>query len=379
MLAGRDGGVQRRPVRRPAGLARALDRRGDRQAAVAVGLHAAQRLDVLRRVAAVARGRALRRREAVPLFPHADGPGGDAGPFRDVLDGEVVFQCTRVPARVSTRRPRSPSVTGTRVVDAKVTAAGSVGVVRAVAVAIVAVVTGLYVAVRRLLPTVPDWVRVLREADDSTSMDPSTGAVRSVQSAEVVLPADRIDALWAPVYLERLARTYWDFLTRATFGLVRVYYTDRERFVCLLVPGLKLLTFAAPEYEMDASRGVVRWRIASGILVARRGREGDGYLEIDVQRRPAGAPGQVIVHVEVEVANFFPAIASTIGRWFYTHTQSRIHVLVTQAFLHSLARLDLAPSKVGRLATFEEVPDPRDPLPLDRPGAASGVSRSARP
>ncbi len=88
---------------------------------------------------------------------------------------------------------------------------------------------------------------------------------------------------------------------------------------------------------MDASRGVVRWRIASGILVARRGREGDGYLEIDVQRRPAGAPGQVIVHVEVEVANFFPAIASTIGRWFYTHTQSRIHVLVTQAFLHSLA------------------------------------------
>jgi len=262
---------------------------------------------------------------------------------------------------------------------AKVTAAGSVLVVRAVAVAVVAVVTGLYVAVRRLLPTVPDWVRVLREADDSTSMDRRTGAVRSVQSAEVLLPADRIDALWAPVYLERLARTYWDFLTRATFGLVRVYYTDRERFVCLLVPGLKLLTFAAPEYEMDASRGVVRWRIASGILVARRGREGDGYLEIDVQRRPAGAPGQVIVHVEVEVANFFPAIASTIGRWFYTHTQSRIHVLVTQAFLHSLARLDLAPSKVGRLATFEEVPDPSEPLPLDRPGAASGVSRSARP
>jgi hypothetical protein len=263
--------------------------------------------------------------------------------------------------------------------DPKVTAAGSVPLVRAVAVAIVAVVTGLYVAVRRLRPSIPEWVRVLREADDSTAMDPSTGAVRSVQSAEVVLPAGRIDALWAPVYLERLARTYWDFLTRATFGLVRVYYTDRERFVCLLVPAFKLLTFHAPEYEMDASRGVVRWRIASGILVARRGREGDGYLEIDVQRRPAGAAGQVIVHVEVEVANFFPAIASTVGRWFYTHTQSRIHVLVTQAFLHSLARLDLAPSRVGRLATLEQVPDPSDPLPSDRPGAPSGVSRSARP
>jgi hypothetical protein len=251
--------------------------------------------------------------------------------------------------------------------------------VRAAAAAIVAFAAVLFVAVRRrLLPTVPDWVRVLREADDSTAMDPRTGAVRSVQSAEVVLPADRIDALWTPAYLERLARTYWRFLTRATLGFVRVYYTDRERFVCLLFPRFKLLTFHAPEYEMDAARGVVRWRIASGVLVARRGREGDGYLEIDVQRRPGDAPGAVIVHVEVEVANFFPAIASTIGRWFYSHTQSRIHVLVTQAFLHSLARLDLAPSKVGRLATAEQVPDPREPLPTDRRAAAVPLSRSAR-
>jgi hypothetical protein len=260
----------------------------------------------------------------------------------------------------------------------RVTAAGSVPVVRAAAAAIAALAAGLYVAVRRLLPAVPDWVRVLREADDSTSMDPVTGAVRSVQSAEVVLPADRIDALWTPGSLERLARTYWRFLTRATLGFVRVYYTDRERFVCLLFRRFKLLTFHAPEYEMDASRGVVRWRIASGVLVAHRGREGDGYLEIDVQRRPGDTPDSVIVHVEVEVANFFPAIATTIGRWFYTHTQSRIHVLVTQGFLHSLARLDLAPSKVGRLATVGQVPDPSEPLPTDRRAAGVPLSRSAR-
>src|SRR5918912_4118380 len=134
-------------------------------------------------------------------------------------------------------------------------------------------------------------MRVLRQADDSTTMDPGTGAVRSVQSAEVVLPADRIDALWSPLYLERLARTYWRFLTRVTLGVVRVHYTDRERFVCLLLPRFKLLTFHAPEYEMDATRGVVRWRIASGVLVARRGRQGDGYLEIDVQRRRGDTPG----------------------------------------------------------------------------------------
>jgi hypothetical protein len=253
--------------------------------------------------------------------------------------------------------------------------------VPAVAAAIVAVAAGLYVAVRRhLLAGIPDWVRVLREADDSTSMDPRTGAVRSVQSAEVVLPAERIDALWSPLYLERLARTYWRFLTRATFGVVRVYYTDRERAVCLLLRRFPLLTFHAPEYEMDAARGVVRWRIARGVLVARRGRQGDGYLEIDVQRRPGETPGAVVVHVEVEVANFFPAIASTIGRWFYSATQSRIHVLVTHGFLRSLARLDLAESKVGRFATVDQVPDPRLPPPRERDGVRSRppLSRSAR-
>jgi hypothetical protein len=240
----------------------------------------------------------------------------------------------------------------------------------AIAAAVAAAFGGLYVVVRRAFRagTIPDWMRVLRDADDSTAMDRRTGAVRSVQSAEVVLPADRIDALWSPLYLERLARTYWRFLTRATVGVVRVFYTDRERFVCVLLPRLKLLTFQAPEYEMDARRGVVRWRIERGVLVARRGRGGDGYLEIDVQRRPAEQPGMVNVHVEVEVANFYPAIASTVGRWFYAVTQSRVHVLVTHGFLRSLARLDLAPSKVGRFATVDQVPDPRLPPPGERRG-----------
>jgi hypothetical protein len=250
----------------------------------------------------------------------------------------------------------------------------------AVAVAIIAVAGGTYLAVRRrLVAGVPDWLHVLREADDATVMDRRTGAVRSVQSAEVVLPADRIDALWNPASLERLARTYWRFLSRATLGLVRVYYTETERSVCLLLPRFRLLTFGAPEYEMDADRGLVRWRIARGVLVAHRGRRGDGYLEIDVQRRPAAAPGKVNVHVEVEVANFYPAIASTIGRWFYSVSQSRIHVLVTRGFLRSLARLDLAESKVGRFATVDQVPEPTLPLPRQREALPPVPTRTARP
>ena len=41
------------------------------------------------------------------------------------------------------------------------------------------------------------------------------------------------------------------------------------------------------------------------------------------------------------MANFYPSIASGLGRWLYNATQSRIHVIVTHGFLRSLARLDL--------------------------------------
>jgi hypothetical protein len=193
--------------------------------------------------------------------------------------------------------------------------------------------------------------------DDHTTTDAS-GAVRSIQSADVSVPADELDRLWSPMYLERLARTYWRFLTRVTLGVIRIKYTERERFVCLLFRPFVLLRFQAPEYEMNASRGIVRWRIESGILVSAPGRGGNGYLEIDVQRRPDDLPGQARVHLEVEVANFYPAIAHSISRWVYENTQSRIHVLVTYGFLRSLARLDLAPSKVGRLTPIADLPEP---------------------
>jgi hypothetical protein len=185
---------------------------------------------------------------------------------------------------------------------------------------------------------------------DSSSVDESTGAVRSVQSADLLLSEEALRALWSPEHLERLARTYWRFLTRVTLGLIRVRYTDRERFVVLLFRPLKLLTFQAPEYELDADRGVVRWRIERGLLVARAGRHGNGHLRIEVRRRPSADPARACLHVQVEVANFYPAIAAGLGRRIYNATQSRIHVLVTHAFLRSLARLDLARSRVGRLA-----------------------------
>ena len=193
---------------------------------------------------------------------------------------------------------------------------------------------------------------------DETTSDP-TGAVRSIQSADLCFPRAELERIWTPMHLERLARTYWRFLSHVTLRLIRVAYTDRERFVVLIGRPLKLLTFQAPEYEMSADRGIVRWRIERGLLVAKRGRGGSGYLQIDVRRSPSRNPEIAEVHVAVEVSNFYPSIARGLTRWVYEQTQSRIHVLVTYGFLRSLARLDLAESRVGTYAQQpEDVPDP---------------------
>jgi hypothetical protein len=177
--------------------------------------------------------------------------------------------------------------------------------------------------------------------------------MRSVQVANVNLPEAELLRLWTPMHLERLARTYWRFIARVTLGLVRVLYSKSERSVVLLARPLKLLTFDAPEYEMNGTHALVRWRIKRGLLVAKSGRGGHGHLQIDVRRLPDANAGEACVRIEVEVANFHPAIAFGLGRRVYSATQAKIHVFVTKGFLRSLARLDLAESRVGLLTPVE--------------------------
>jgi hypothetical protein len=174
------------------------------------------------------------------------------------------------------------------------------------------------------------------------------GAVSSVQTAELSMPPERLHSFWTPANLENLARTYWAFLTRVTLGLIRVRYGRDEREVALL--GLTLLRFEAPEYVLEADHGTVRWPIRDGVLVARAGR---GFLAIDVQRQPPDR-----LRIEVEVANFYPSIAAGFSMPVYRVTQAIVHVLVTHAFLRSLATLKLEPSRVGRLAGESAWPQP---------------------
>jgi hypothetical protein len=175
------------------------------------------------------------------------------------------------------------------------------------------------------------------------------GAVRSVQSAELTIDEQDMEKLWTPANLENLARTYWRFLSRVTLGLIRVVYDADSRSVVLLGHPLTLLRFEAPEYTMEDDHGVVTWRIRDGLLVARAGR-GCGFLRLDVRRRPPDDSARRRVRIEVAVANFFPSIAVGFSIPVYEMTQSAIHVLVTNAFLRSLAKFDLAESKVGELS-----------------------------
>jgi hypothetical protein len=181
----------------------------------------------------------------------------------------------------------------------------------------------------------------------------SDGAVRSAQSAELTLPREELDRIWTAPNLENLGRTYWRFLSRVTLGLIRVKYGANERCVVFLMRPLTLLRFDAPEYTVESDRGEIKWRIRDGLLVSRSGR-GCGFLAIDVRRLDHGDDsergGQPRVRIELEVANFYPSIASSFSTPVYEATQSSIHVLVTHAFLRSLATLDLAHSKVGRLS-----------------------------
>jgi hypothetical protein len=198
------------------------------------------------------------------------------------------------------------------------------------------------------------------QADDTPE-----GGVGSKQMAEVTLPRVELERVWSAEHLERLARTYWHFLTRISLGLLRVRYTHDSREVVLLTRPFVLLRFKAPEYDFEPDRGIVTWPIDRGLLVASRGR-GRGYLRLSVQRPfvDDGAP-EVTATVTSEVVNFYPRIAARIGRFFYNQTQLRLHVIVTNAFLRSLANLDLEPSVVGALAAS---PDARPRSPAASPG-----------
>ena len=197
-------------------------------------------------------------------------------------------------------------------------------------------------------------VHVVKKPETTSNPD---GSVTSRNIADVAVPPSELEKIWNTEYLERLARTYWRFLTRVSLGLIRVHYTPDSREVVLVTKPFVLLKFFAPEYETSAEGGTVTWRINNGLLVAPQG-HGTGFLRIAVERRDDPRTHEIELRVYSEVANFYPLLAGwgwwkRIGGVIYRFTQYTIHNIVTSAFFNSLASLDLEESKVGKFREEE--------------------------
>jgi hypothetical protein len=106
-------------------------------------------------------------------------------------------------------------------------------------------------------------------------------------------------------------------------------------------------------------------------------------LSLDVLRLPAAvdqdAPAEL--SIDVEVNNFYPAIAAGLSTPVYEATQAFVHVLVTHAFLRSLATLQLEESKVRRFPSSEDAsadPSAADGSAAPAPnGSAAGTPAAA--
>jgi hypothetical protein len=213
-------------------------------------------------------------------------------------------------------------------------------------------------------------VSVVKQPETDSNPD---GSVTSRNMADITVPTTELDRIWNTESLERLARTYWRFLTRVSLGLIQVEYGPDSREIVLVTKPFVLLRFFAPEYETGDDGGAVTWRINKGFLVAPQGR-GKGFLRIAVERRDdPRTEGEIELRVVSEVANFYPLLAGwgwwkRIGGVIYRLTQYTIHNIVTNAFFNSLANLDLAESRVGKFR--ERLPGggayrASDPTPRD--------------
>ena len=216
--------------------------------------------------------------------------------------------------------------------------------------ALVAAIVLIYrKAVRTTVETPEGQVSIL-EPDDNVRVKPS-GAVGSVQEAEIVVDRAFLERIWNTDSLELLARGYWAFLRRMSLGIIRVRYTRDSRTVAAfgLVP---LLRFGTPRYDTAEGEGRVTWPIDRGVLVAREGR-GQGDLRVLVKRCDRDGvddevdadEDKVRMIARVEVNNFYPGLRgrgrfAQFGAWFYAQTQLRIHVIVCNAYLLSLPKLD---------------------------------------
>ena len=144
----------------------------------------------------------------------------------------------------------------------------------------------------------------------TTRRSTPTGGVRSVQGADIDMPAaSSSTTLWTAAHA-RAPRAHLLALpvAAARSGLIRVATPSDERYV---VPAVRARSAAdasrRPSTRWTSTRGIVRWRIEKGVLVvARRAAAATATWRSTSQRCDCPSRDSERVHVEVEVANFYP-------------------------------------------------------------------------
>lgn len=181
----------------------------------------------------------------------------------------------------------------------------------------------------------------------------TSGPIGCSQSALITVEDELFEQLWTPSTLELLARSYWRFIRKRSFGLIRMSNSPGSRSVNLVSKRIPLLRFHEPEFESGADHGSVKWPIDRGLLVAFEGR-GNGYLKIEARRdrERSTREGHQAMTVTSEVVNFYPWLRgsgwfSRMGTWIYCQTQLRIHLWVTRGYMRSLADLPASVIRQG--------------------------------
>ena len=200
---------------------------------------------------------------------------------------------------------------------------------------------------RRLTMTQPSRHVSIRKPEERVRVGTS-GAVGSIQEAEITVDRNLLDGIWTADNLELIARGYWAFLRRISLGIIRVEYARR------ITEGDRLRQDPAAPLRRPRLRGrgglPARSNGRSTAACSSRGRrpwQGRparlGHPLRPRRRRRRGRRGsssrcRLIAKVEVE--NFYPGLRgrgrfARLGAWIYAQTQLRIHVFVCNGYLRT--------------------------------------------
>ena len=143
----------------------------------------------------------------------------DVGVARPLVDGLSAEMVVRAPPPAGHQRRadglRRRGAGGLAEDAGRLLAVPAAAIVAAVAALLVAAVVGLR---KVFVQALPEWLRIVRDVDDTTEIDARPAPCARSRPPRSSCPPSGSTRLWAPQHLERLARTYWRFLTRVTLG-----------------------------------------------------------------------------------------------------------------------------------------------------------------